>query len=437
MTDIPEFRDAGEFLRQKRKEQGFKTQKSFIAALLQKDPDISCSESYVSLIEKGVKTPGVHLLDVMAQVLEMSAAEKGELLLTYKRVPSDFEFAVRDNLKASAQITRLDEIRRHYAEAPNREHFNRLLKALVLEELSQEAMDLLKKAPTFENELLELQQRTARMASLSGNYDFAKQAFELALDNCRNDDERAEVRLDLGILAFQQGLKSQNKDLLKAMEAYVQALAHFEQSLRLDPEDAFAADERTRCYYHLGDGLLHMLRSGQIQRPSTKDCPALAAAFDRWCGKKPIADKLTADKLKAQSQAYFRLALEGYANILSQGDRSPLPDKPMREAVYFHAYTHGKLKLFATARVLLHSNLILDRNWLTWFMKAGLCVMEFEHDGDIEHLDGAIHALTRAMDYDADTIKYLVRLERDRELTSLWKTRPQDVEALLTQHEES
>lgn len=432
MTDLPEFRDAGEFLRQKRKERGFKTQKAFIAALRQRDPDISCSESYVSLIEKGVKTPGVHLLDTMAQVLELSASEKGELLLTYKRVPSDFEFAVRDNLKAAAQLTRLDLIRQAYAEDPNRDTFNQLLKALVLEELADEAMDLLKKAPTFENELLELQQRTARMASLSGNYAFAQQAFELALDNCRNDDDRAEVLLDLGILQFQQGLKAQDKDLPTAMNAYVGALEHFEHSLRLDPSDAFAADERTRCCYHLGDGLLQLQRRGALSKPVAKTHPQLAKAFEDWFGKKPAAEAVS-----TRAEAFFREALAGYAEILSQGDRSPLPDKPMREAVYFHAYTHGKLKLFQQARVLLHTNLILDRNWLTWFMKAGLCVMEYDHDGEARHLDAALQALDKAMDYDADTIRYLVRLERERELMSLWKSRPDDVEALLAQHDES
>ena len=428
--DVPEFREAGEFLRLRRKERGFKTQKSFIAALLAKDPDISCSESYVSLIEKGVKTPGVHLLDIMAQVLELSASEKGELLLTYKRVPSDFEFAVRDNLKAAAQLTRLDLTRQRYNEEPSREHFNQLLKALVLEEQSTEAMELLKKAPTFENELLELQQRTARMASLSGNYDFAQQAFELALDNCRSDDDKAEVLLDLGILFFQQGLRVQDKDLLEGMEAYVQALNYFERSLALDPDDAFALDERTRCCYHLGDSLLQLQRKQQLTKPAAKTHPQLAKAYETWFGK-----KASAAQFETQSQEFFREALTGYTTVLAKGDRGPLPDKPMREAVYFYAYTHGKLKLFQAARVLIHSNLILDRNWLTWFMKACLSVMEYEHDADESHLDSALQALGKAMDYDADTVAYQLRLERDRELMSLWKTRADDLEALLKQNE--
>lgn len=427
MTDsqeTPEFKEAGDFLRQKRKERGYKTQKSFISALLMRDPDISCSESYVSLIEKGVKTPGVHLLDIMAQVLELSPGEKGELLLTYKRVPSDFEFAVRDNLKAAAQETRLDVIRRRYETRPDRDSFNQLLKALILEGEDTEAMDLLKKAPTFENELLELQQRTARMASLSGNYEFARQAFELALENGRSPRDRAEVLLDLGILAFQQGLRKQDKQLLTALDAYVQAADYFEKSLQIRPDDAFALDEQTRCSYHLGDGLLQYLRLKQ-PRPG-KDTPHLSRAFEAWFGK-----KISIEALKARSDGFFRSALEGYSRLLAQGDRSPLPDKPMREAVYFHAYTHGKLKLFPLARVLIHSNLILDRNWLTWFMKACLSVMEFEHDAEPQHLDDALQALAKARDYDADTVAYQVRLERERELMTLWKNRANDVEALL------
>src|SRR5690606_12174205 len=156
MSDTPEFKQAGATIRRKRKESGYKTQKAFIAALKALDPDISCSESYISLIEKGVKTPGVHLLDVMAEVMALSAAEKGELLLTYKRVPSDFEFAVRDNLKAAAEPSRLDRIRSHYEANPSRDSFNHYLKSLILEEQDQTAIALLKQAPTYENELLEL-----------------------------------------------------------------------------------------------------------------------------------------------------------------------------------------------------------------------------------------------------------------------------------------
>jgi len=84
MSDVIEFKEAGAFLRQQRKKKGYKTQKGFIAALKAIDPTISCSESYISLIEKGVKTPGVRLLDLMAKVLKLSASEKGELLLIYK-----------------------------------------------------------------------------------------------------------------------------------------------------------------------------------------------------------------------------------------------------------------------------------------------------------------------------------------------------------------
>lgn len=430
MTEQPEFREAGEFLRQKRKERGYKTQKAFIAALLQRDPDISCSESYISLIEKGVKTPGVHLLDIMAQVLELSAGEKGELLLTYKRVPSDFEFAVRDNLREAAQLSRLDQIRQKYADEPNREHFNQLLKALILEEATEEALELLKKSPTFENELLELQERTAKMASISGNYDFALQAFDLALGSCKTDAERAEIQVHIGILHFQRALKAQNKDLLAAMEDYVAAYSRFEASLKLRKDDFFTLDERTRCAYHLGDGLLQLIRSGQSSKPAAKQYPLLAKAFEQWTGK-----KAGIEKLEAQAEVFFRQALQGYEHILAHGHRSPLPDKPMREAVYFYAYTHGKLKLFEGARVLIHSNLILDRNWLTWFMKAGLSVMEYEHNGDEAHLEAALESIVKAQDYDADTVAYLVRLERERELKSLWQHRAQEVEALLNPHE--
>lgn len=432
MTDQIEFKEAGDFLRLKRKERGYKTQKSFIAALHQVDPDISCSESYISLIEKGVKTPGVHLLDIMAQVLELSPAEKGELLLTYKRVPSDFEFAVRDNLREAAQQTRLDRLRQQYQEAPGHEIFKQFLKALVLEGQTDEAMSLLKQAPTFENELFELQLRTACMATLSGNYEFAQQAFELSLGNTRNQKDRAEVLIDLGVLFFQRGLQAQNSDLYAAMNFYLKAMECYRESLSLSPEDDFVFDEQTRCAYHLGDGLLQLQRKGMPAKAELKKYPELAKALEQWCGK-----KVTPLQLAEQSQVFFRQALDGYEAILAKADRSPLPDKPLREAVYFYSYTHAKLKLFEQARVLIHSNLILDRNWLIWFMKACISLMEYENDKQSQHLDMALEALGKAMDYDADMIRYQVRVEWDRELYSLTRTRADDLEALLKQHAES
>jgi transcriptional regulator with XRE-family HTH domain len=75
------FIEAGKFMRQKRKSAGFKTQRALIAALLKENPDINCSEPYISLIEKGAKTPSVHLLDVMARVLKMTPPGKGRIAL--------------------------------------------------------------------------------------------------------------------------------------------------------------------------------------------------------------------------------------------------------------------------------------------------------------------------------------------------------------------
>jgi len=430
MSNLPEFKQAGLFLRQARKAQGFKTQKALITALKARDPQISCSESYISLIEKGVKTPGVHLLDVMAEVLQLSAPEKGELLLTYKRVPSDFEFAVRDNLKAAAQLSRLDSSRERYAQSPTREHFDQLLQALVLEGQSTEALKLLKQSPTFENEILELQERTAKIASLSGNYDFARHAFELALDNCRHDTERAANLMHIGILYFQQGLQVQNQDLLRALDFYVQAMPYFEQSLQLNPEEFFNLDERTRCAYHLGDGLLQWLRMQPLAKPDSQQTPALSQALQDWFGRSPKAKAV-----EARAESFFQLALQGYQVVLAQAHHNPLPDKPMQEAVFFHAYVHGKLKLFSQARVLIHSNLLLEPNWLTWFMKAGLSLMEYEQVPAEHFLDEAEQALSRAMDFDLDAVKEQIQLEKERELRSLWTARPKQMEALLARHD--
>lgn len=425
MSSAPEFAEAGQFLRRKRKENGLKTQKNLIQALKAIDPDVSCSETYISLIEKGVKSPGVHLLDMMAQVLRLSAAEKTELLLTYKRVPSDLEFAVRDNLKIAAQESRLDRLRLRYQSLPSRSHFDNLLQALVMEGETEEALGLLKQAPTFENEVLELQERTAKIALISGQDDFARHAFQLALENCKTDAERAHNLMHLGILAFQAGLRVQYKDLPAALEAYLEAFDWFEQSLALDPHNIFCIDEHTRCAYHLGDALLNLLRLQPRFKPTSQQ----ERLKKIWLpGLKKSSDM---DLMQAKMRRFFEVALHGYEQVLSQAHRHPLPDKPMQEAVFFYAYVHGKLKLFSQARVLIHSNLLLQPNWLTWFMKAGLCLMEYDAAPEAQLILDAEAALVKAMDFDPDAVKELIRLERNRELRTLWLLQPENMEALL------
>ncbi|MBC7475807.1 MAG: hypothetical protein H7263_16105, partial [Candidatus Sericytochromatia bacterium] len=66
-----EYIEAGKFLKKKRKSVGFNTQKSFISAMMTTDPEINCSESYMSLIESGVKSPSVHLLDLISLTLKL------------------------------------------------------------------------------------------------------------------------------------------------------------------------------------------------------------------------------------------------------------------------------------------------------------------------------------------------------------------------------
>lgn len=429
MSDTPEFQAAGALIRKRRKEAGYKTQKAFIAELKARAPEVSCSESYISLIEKGVKTPGVHLLDVMAEVLNLSASEKGELLLTYKRVPSDFEFAVRDNLRASTRSTRLDELRERYSETPQRQSFNTLLKALILANESDEALELLKQAPTFENEVLELQERTAKIAALSGNESFARQAFELALANCKTPREKADILLHLGILHFQAGMKNQ-ADILLAMDSFVQAHHFLKQSLNEVSDDLFAVDEMARCSYHLGDALLQLLRQPKIPRPQATQHRALATAFSEW-----FQGRLSREQLQARAQRFFEASRAAYSQVLSASSHSALPEKSMQEAVFFHAYVHGKLKLFPLARVLVQSNVVLSRNWLTLFMWAALTVMEYEISAHEPLLDEALEALSQALELDPDAVLETIRAERERELASLWAERRTELEDLIQKHE--
>ncbi|PIQ25486.1 hypothetical protein COW36_20795 [bacterium (Candidatus Blackallbacteria) CG17_big_fil_post_rev_8_21_14_2_50_48_46] len=423
-----EFIEAGKFIRQKRKSAGFKTQRALIQALLQEDPEVSCSEPYISLIEKGAKTPSVHLLDVMARVLKMTPQEKGELLLTYRRVPSDFEFTVRENLKESLRRTTLDELQARYRKDPSTAHFNSLLRALILEDRREEAQALLKQAPSSGDSFLDLQIRTAHMAGLAGNFDFALQGFSLALENCPEDyrQTRGELLMNLGIMHFSKALGQQYSQPLDSLEAFLLAHDFLRQSLEQVPDKLFALDELARCLYHLGEGLQFISQTPQElsnSHPQLQSLLQAALSKNKLAAQHPLLESLSLD--------YFRQARDVYAQILSTAPGGELPEKPLKEAVYFHAYSHGKMKLLSEASVLMNSITLLDRNWLTCFMQAGLAQMHFEQTGSDEDLERALHWLEMALDYDADSVRWLIRQEKDRELKNLWEHKTNELEKLL------
>jgi transcriptional regulator with XRE-family HTH domain len=436
VNDMTEYAQAGSFLKAKRKAQGFKTQKVFIQALQKLDPELTCSEPYISLIEKGVKSPSIYLLDIMAQVLQLTPPEKGELLLIYKRVPSDFEFAVRSNIKESLQQTRLDILRTTYQTNPSRESFQDLVRALVLEDRAQEALDLLQDTAPFSGDFVEMQARTAYIAGLTGNYAFAAQAFELALSNCPGDDPamRSYLLTNLGIVHFHQGLKAQNSDLLGALESFLCAENWLRQALKLTPDKPFTRDELARCLYHAADALHQLQRQQQSLKPKASTHPHLYEQLPRHKLKSPVSAEHPA--LLAWSQALFQASCTLYQQILAQAHTAQLPEKPLKEAAYFHAYTYAKLKQFDLAGALLNNNLLLDRNWLTCFMKAGFHIMRFEADHNPDWLDAALGDLELALEYEPETVKAMIRSERARELKSLWAERAPALEALLNKEYE-
>ena len=425
------FIEAGKFMRQKRKSAGFKTQRALIAALFKENPDINCSEPYISLIEKGAKTPSVHLLDVMARVLKMTPQEKGELLLTYRRVPSDFEFTVRENLKESLRHTTIDDLKKRYAQDASHTHFNALLRALILEDRREEAQELLKQVPTSGDSFLDLQIRSAHLAGLAGHFDFAIQGFVLALENCPEEyiQTRGELLMNLGIMNFSQGLKHQYRHPLISLEEYVASHGFLEQSLALVPDKLFALDELARCVYHIGESLENLHRNPQELQIEEKS--PLRSLFKPALRK----GKLSAGHslLLELSQDFFAKALAAYVRILKEAPGRELPDKPLKEAVYFHAYTHAKMKLLDQACVLMNSITLLDRNWLTCFMQAGVAVMRFEQRQETEQLDNALHWLGLALDYDADSVKWLIQQEKNRELKTLWEHKANELENQIAQ----
>jgi transcriptional regulator with XRE-family HTH domain len=436
VNDMTEYAQAGSFLKAKRKAQGFKTQKVFIQALQKLDPELTCSESYISLIEKGVKSPSIYLLDIMAQVLQLTPPEKGELLLIYKRVPSDFEFAVRSNIKESLQQTRLDILRTTYTQNPTRESFQDLVRALVLEERTQEALDLLQDTAPFSGDFVEMQARTAYIAGLTGNYPFAAQAFELALSNCSSDDApmRSYLFTNLGIVYFHQGLRAQNSDPLLELEYYLRAESFLRQALALTPDKLFTHDELARCLYHAADALQQCQREQLKLKPKAQEHPQLHQQLQQRQLKPPVAADHPA--LKAWSYELFTASSQLYQQILAQAHTAQLPEKPLKEAAYFHAYTYAKLQQFALAEALLNTNLLLDRNWLTCFMKAGFHIMRFEADNNPIWLDAALADLELALEYEPEAVKSMIRSERNRELKSLWAERAPTLEALLNKEYE-
>lgn len=404
-----DFQEAGKRLKAKRKQAGFKTQRALIAALQEADAAIHCSETYLSLIESGQKSPSVHLLDIMALVLGLSAQDKGELLLLYKRVPSDLEFAVRSNLGALLQQSNLERLQQAYQLNPSLEAFNKLVRALILSEQSEEALHLLKTAPHFSGDVIEYQDRTAQMAAIAGNYPFALQAFELALSNCPEGDQKSDLLMKMGMTWFIQGLHQQYCKPLDALTAYLWGAHYLQQSLDLMPHHIYALDEYARCCYHIGDALDCCLKNSQY--PSFTDLPST----DPW-DEEHLTDK---------RYHYYQVALSTYSQVLCHPAQQDLPEKALKEAVYFHAYTQAKLGQWSSAEVALNGLLILDRNWLTYFMRAGYAIMHYEALKNAEELAQALHYLKLALEYEPETVKGLLQAERQRELKTLWQAYPE------------
>ena len=422
-----EFIEAGKFIRNKRKGEGFSTQKKFIAALLKSDPNINCSESYMSLIESGVKSPSVHLLDLIASILNMSTHEKGELLLIYKRVPNDFEFAVRSNLKESLKLTNIDKLKSKYKNDKSKQNFNNLIRSLVLEGKQEQATELLKSAPDFSSGFIDLQDRTAKMAALTGNYDFAIQAFQLAFESCTDEYAytKADMLMNIGICYFSKALKISDSDPVNSLEFMLMSKHYLEESLKLWDAYIYCLDEYARCNYHIGDMFLGFLRNNKkLEFDKTKN-EKINGLFGQ------LSNSKQSENIEKLSVAHFNSALTTYRQILAHSERGDLPEKALKEAVYFYAYTLCKMKEFDEALIWINSINILDQNWLTHFIKACYSNMRYEWDKKTENLDESIKHIIIAFEYEPETVKDMLISEKDKDLKSVWLNKKTEIDEIM------
>lgn len=422
-----EYTEAGKFIRNKRKTQGFSTQKKFIAALIKADPAINCSESYMSLIESGVKSPSLHLLDLMASVLQMSPQEKGELLLIYKRVPNDFEFAVRTNLKESLKESNIDKLKNRYENDKNKENFDNLIRALTLEERQQEATELLNSSPEFSLSVVDLQDRTAKMAAITGNYDFAIQAFNLALETCTDEyiHTKADILMNIGICYFNKALKISEEKLIDFIDLMLISESYFKKALELWSNYIYCFDEYARCSYRIGDALLLFIRNNKSFDYDKEKHKNIEQLFSE------TKLKNTNESINLLANNYFTNAINTYKKILSHSERGDLPEKALKEAVYFYAYSLCKIKNFDEALLWINSINILEQNWLTHFTKACYCNMRFENDKNNLLLDEALVHLNIAYEFEPEIVKDMIRSEKDKDLKALWDKKSKDLNEIM------
>lgn len=426
-----EYSQAGKFLKNKRKQAGFKTQKSFIDALTKQDPEINCSESYISLIESGVKSPALKLLNIMAIVLDLSAQEKGELLLTYKRVPTDFELAVRSNLKDSLKLSNIDLLKKKFEESPDSEILNKLTKALVLDGKTDEAIEILQNSKLSNSNVVGLQDRTAKIAAFSGNYDFAIQAFKLALESCPEEYEntKADILMNIGVCYFSKGLSIDNSKSIDSIEYFLKAIEYLEKSLEIMPEHIFYIDEYARCNYHIADSIQYFQKNKLDFKIDKNIHTKIYEKFK--------LEKISYKKTSQVSEEHFKVALQYYKKIISHIERGDLPENHLKISIYFHAYTYCKLKMFEEGLVWLNSISILDPNWLTHFMKAGYWIIRYEEEKKEDYLDYSLQNLLLAYDFSPESIKDVLKTEKDRELKTLWDLKSKDLQAMLENNDES
>ncbi|MEK7434567.1 MAG: hypothetical protein AABZ74_15650, partial [Cyanobacteriota bacterium] len=128
---------------------------------------------------------------------------------------------------------------------------------------------------------------------------------------------------------------------------------------------------------------------------------------------------------------FFEQAIDFYSRVISNSEKGELLDKALKEAVYFHAYAHCKIKEFDKALFFINTINILEQNWITFFLKTGYFVMRYESENKEEFLDFALQELNIAYQYENEKVKEFITYEKDKELKVLWELRNVDMLNLL------
>src|SRR5690606_902218 len=111
-------------------------------------------------------------------------------------------------------------------------------------------------------------------------YDFAIQAFRLALDSCPEgySQTRADILRDMGITYFNKAMRIQDNNPANALEDLLTSSSFLKESLTIS-NNIYCLDEYARCSYHLGDNFQFIFKNEKDLEINEKEHPELYKIF--------------------------------------------------------------------------------------------------------------------------------------------------------------